>query len=420
MKQAKLIVALYLENNLAPFAFTPDRVAILQLLASQAAISLENARLYSDLQRSEAFLTQGQRISQTGSFGWCVASGENYWSEEIYRLFEYDPAIAGTFELGFQRTHPDDREFVRSTLEQAIKDKGNFDFEYRLLMPDGRVKHAHVIGRPVSASNLDFVGAVRDITESKRTEAALHQAQDDLARINRVTTLGELTASLAHELNQPISGAITNADVCLRKLERDEVDRDGVRMAVARFARDARRAADIVGRIQSQFRKSTLKRELVDVNEVNREMVALLRDEAMRHNISVRTELADDLPQIVADRVQLQQVAMNLIMNGIEAMKGVDGIREMVIKSQRAEAERILVSVSDTGIGFPPELAERIFEPFFTTKLHGTGMGLRICRSIIESHSGRLWAVPNDGPGATFSFSIPCKLDGVAETQTTG
>jgi predicted ATPase/signal transduction histidine kinase/GAF domain-containing protein len=414
VKQAKLVGALYLENSLTRSAFTQDRVAVLRLLASQAAISLDNAALYSDLQiaherlqQSEAFLAQAQSVSQTGSFGWNVAIGEIYWSNESYNIFEFDPAIKPTFEQIFQRVHPDDRLFVGHTLDQSTKQKIGFDVEYRLLMPDGRVKHVHASGQAVSSGNLEIVGAVRDITERARSEEALRQAQGDLARINRVTTTGELAASLAHELSQPISGATTNANTCLRKLARDDFDADELRVVVTRFARDAQRASDIIGRIRSLFARGTSNREVIDVNEVIQEILTLLRDEAVRYKVSVRTELAANLPRIVGDRVQLQQVAMNLIVNGIEAMRDVDGLREVVIKSQRAEDEQILVSVSDTGIGFPAQLAEQIFDPFFTTKPQGTGMGLRICRSIIESHGGRLWGVGTPGHGATFHWSLP-------------
>jgi predicted ATPase/signal transduction histidine kinase len=407
VKQAKLVGALYLENNLTPLAFTPDRVTVLQLLASQTAISLENAGLYSDLQRSQAFLAQGQRISQTGSFGWSVVDGEIHGSAEIYKILEYDPTTRATLDLLLQRIHPGDREFVRQTLDHAARGKTDFDIEPRLSMPDGRIKHVHIIGRAVNGGNLDFMGAIRDITERTRAEEALRQAQDDLARINRATTMGELAASLAHELSQPISGTMTNANACLLKLRRDDPDLEEVRTTVTRIVRDAQRAADIIGRIRSVFAKGALIREAIDVNEINRETVALLRDEAVRYNISVRTELAADLPRIVGDRVQLQQVVMNLIVNSIEAMKDVDGIREMTIKSRRAEDGEILVSVSDTGIGFPPRLAEQIFDPFFTTKPNGTGMGLRISRSIIESHNGRLSAVGTPGRGATFELSLP-------------
>jgi PAS domain S-box-containing protein len=413
VKQTQLVGALYLENNLTPGAFTPDRVALLQWLASQAAISLENAALYSDLQRSEAFLAQGQSISHTGSSGWSVASDEIYWSQEIYNILEYDPGTIGTIDLVFQRIHPDDRDFVRQALDQASKTKTDFEIEHRLLMPDGRVKHVHIIGQAVNAGSLDFLSSVHDVSERTRAEEALRQAQDDLARINRVTTMGELAASLAHEISQPISGIMTNANTCLRKLGPNQPDPDEMRALVSRILRDTQRAAEVIGRIRSQFKKgATPNREVIDINEINRETVALLRDEAVRYNISVRTELAADPPQTLGDRVQLQQVAMNLIINSIEAMKDVDGIREMVIKSQRDENEQIHVSFSDTGIGFPPQLAEQIFDPFFTTKPQGTGMGLRISRSIIESHGGRLWAVGAPGRGATFHLSLPAATRG--------
>jgi signal transduction histidine kinase len=414
VNQTKLVGALYLENGLTPSAFTPERVTVLQLLASQAAISLENAALYSDfqkahenLQQSEAFLAQAQRMSQTGSFGWNIARNEIYWSDETYKIFEIDRGAIPTFDLVLERVYPDDRLFVLRALEESTREKKGFDVEYRLLMPDGGVKHVHASGQAVSSGALEIVGAVRDITERSRAEEALRQAQADLARINRVTTIGELAASLAHELSQPISGATTNANTCLRRLERDDLDPEELRVVVSRFARDAQRASDIVGRIRSLFARDASNREVIDVNEVNQEIVTLLRDEAVRYNVLVRTELAADLPRIVGDRVQLQQVAMNLIVNGIEAMRDVEGIREIVIKSQLAADEEILVSVSDTGIGFPPQLAEQIFDPFFTTKPQGTGMGLRICRSIIEAHGGRLWGVGTPGHGATFHLSLP-------------
>jgi predicted ATPase/signal transduction histidine kinase len=407
VKQAKLIGALYLENNLTPGAFTPSRVTVLELLAAQAAISLENAVLYSDLRRSEAFLAEAQRISQTGSFGRSVASGKFYWSQENYNILEYDRSVPASVDLALERVHPEDRERVRRTLEAAMREKTDFDSEHRMLMPDGRVKHVHTSGRAVNTGDLEYVGSVRDITERTRAEEALRQAQGDLARIHRVTTMGELAASLSHELGQPITGAMTNAKTCLRILGRDAPDLDEVRIAVTKLARDAQRAVEIIRRIRSQFTRGAPDREVIDVNEIHRETVALLRDESVRYNISVRTELAADLPQIFGDRVQLQQVAMNLIVNGIEAMKDVDGIREMVIKSQPVGSEQILVSVSDTGIGFPPQLAEQIFVPFFTTKTGGTGMGLRISRSIIESHGGRLWAVATPGGGATFHLNLP-------------
>jgi C4-dicarboxylate-specific signal transduction histidine kinase len=239
----------------------------------------------------------------------------------------------------------------------------------------------------------------------------LRQAQADLAHVNRVTTIGELTASLAHEVNQPIAAAVTNANACMRWLTRDHPDLEEARAAAMRIVKDGTRAAEIISRIRMVFKKGAPERELVDVNDVIREMIVLLRGEATQHHISFRTELAADLSEFMGDRVQLQQVVMNLIVNSIDAMKDMDEKREVVIKSQRADNEHVMVSVSDTGMGLPPQQEEQIFNAFFTTKPHGTGMGLRICRSIVESHGGRLWAANNYPRGASFCFTIPGKAE---------
>ena len=314
-------------------------------------------------------------------------------------------------EAWMSAVHPGDRETASRAFWEGVRSGRGFAVETRSLRAQDGTYRWHlnqaVPLRDAEGKVLKFVGTTTDIDDQKRTEEALRQAQGDLAHINRVTTMGELAASLAHEITQPISGAITNANVCLRKLDKDKPDLDEVHAAVTRIGRDAQRAAEILNRIRSQFEKSSVNQEKVDMSETVRETVALLHSEAMRHNISIRTELAADLPQIGGDRVQLQQVAMNLIVNSIEAMKGVDGLRVLVIKSQRTEAEHVLVSVSDTGIGLPPQFAQQMFDPFFTTKPHGTGMGLRISRSIIESHGGRLWAEPAAGRGATFQFTLP-------------
>jgi len=247
--------------------------------------------------------------------------------------------------------------------------------------------------------------------ERKQAEEARREAQAELARVSRVTTMGELTASLAHEVNQPIAAAVTNANTCLRWLTRDHPDLEEAREAASRIVKDATRAAGIISRVRLLFKKSTPQRELVDVNEAIREMIVLLRSEATRYNITVRMELAADLPRIMGDRVQLQQVLMNLIVNSIDAMKEVDGAPELAVKSQRTEKEEVLVSVSDTGVGLPPQHADQIFNAFFTTKPHGTGMGLRISRSIVESHGGRLWAADNSPHGANFCFTLPTKIE---------
>jgi C4-dicarboxylate-specific signal transduction histidine kinase len=280
-------------------------------------------------------------------------------------------------------------------------------------MPDGSIKHVNVVAHAVNdeSDGIEFVGAVMDVSDRKRAEEAFRQARADLAHVNRATTMGELTASLAHEVNQPIAAAVTNANTCLRWLTRDHPDVEEARQAAMRIVKDGTRAAEIVSRIRLLFKKGAPQRELVDVNEVIREMIVLLRGEATRYSISVRAELATDLPQVTGDRVQFQQVLMNLMINGIDAMKDVEGLRELSIKSQLGENEQLLVSVSDTGVGLPPKQADQIFNAFFTTKPHGTGMGLRISRSIVESHGGRLWAAKNSPRGASFCFTLPTKAE---------
>jgi C4-dicarboxylate-specific signal transduction histidine kinase len=369
---------------------------------------LQRQRAEAALQRSEVYLAEAQRISHTGSFGWDFSSGEIFWSEETFRIFEYDQSVQPTEELVFRRTHPEDRALVRQSIDRAIQETMAFDFEHRLLMPDGSTKYVRVVGHPAitaGSGDVKFVGAITDVTDRER----LRQAQADLAHINRVTTMGELTASLAHEIKQPISAAITDARTCLRWLGRDDPDVAEASEAASRLVNDVARAADIIGRISSLFKKDAPQREFVDVNELVREMIVLLRSEANRYSVSIRTELAEDLPKVMADRVQLQQVFMNLMLNGIDAMKGKTDGSELIIKSEAGDGQ-LLISVSDTGVGLPPEQADQIFRAFFTTKDSGTGMGLPISRSIIESHGGRLWAAGTSGRGATFQFILPATL----------
>jgi PAS domain S-box-containing protein len=413
IQKGELAGILLLENTVISHAFTPARIAVLELLTAQAAISLENASIYSDVKLLAGLL---QRLPVSA---WTLKpDGTPDFVNQVWLDYSGQTVsfIRSLPEAWMTAVHPEDREAASRAFWGGVSSGQGFAMETRSLRAqDGtyrRQLHQAVVLRDEEGKVLKFVGTTTDIDDQKRTEEALRQAQGDLARINRVTTMGELAASLAHELSQPISGAITNANVCLRKLGNDQPNFDEVRTAVTRIGRDAQRAADIITRIRSQFEKGSPQPQTLDVNEIIPETIALLRDEAVRYGIAVRTELAADLPQIVGDRVQLQQVAMNLIVNSIEAMKENDGMREIVIQSQRGENEQILVSFTDTGMGLPPQLAEQIFEPFFTTKTHGTGMGLRISRSIIESHGGRLWVESVAGRGATFHLSLPVSTPG--------
>jgi C4-dicarboxylate-specific signal transduction histidine kinase len=396
-----------------------DEDMLLRSVALQNATSILIARQRAE-ERQEAYLAEAQRLSHTGSFGWRVSTGGIVWSEETFRIFQYDRPAEPTVDRMLHRIHPEDAALVKQTLERASHDGKDFELECRLAMPDRSIKHVHVVARAFSdeSGNIEFIGAVMDVTERKRAavereqaEEALRQAHADLARVNRVTTMGELTGSLAHEVNQPIAAALTNANTCLLWLAGDTPNIEEARAAAMRIVTDGTRAADIISRIRLLFTKGAPQREWVDLNELIREMLGLLRSEATRYAVSVRVELAPDLPQVMGDRVQLQQLLMNLMTNGIDAMKDVDGTRELAIRSQRADTEDVLVSVSDTGVGLPPQRADQIFNAFFTTKLHGTGMGLSISRSIVQSHGGRLWAADNASRGASFHLTLPAAFE---------
>jgi PAS domain S-box-containing protein len=378
---------------------------------------LERQRAEESLRKTEAYLADAQRLSHTGSWAWAPATGEiRYFSEECYRVLGFDPqGEQPRFEIFFERIHPDDQPRVAKTLERAEREHAEFELDNRIVLHGGEIRDVHVVGHPVlstSGNLVEFVGTLIDVTDRKRAEEErerLRQARADLAHVTRVTTMGELTASLAHEIKQPISAAAMNAGTCLRWLSREEPDLAEARQAAARIIKDVTRASDIINGIGSLFKKGTLQHDLLDVNEVIQEMIALLRSEASRYSISIQANLADDLPKVTADRVQLQQVFMNLMLNGIDAMKESGRGNELTIKSEAADGQ-LLISVRDTGIGIPPQVADQIFNAFFTTKPHGTGMGLPISRSIIESHGGRLWATANPGRGATFHLTLPTSI----------
>jgi PAS domain S-box-containing protein len=546
----------------------------------------DRKRANEALRRSESYLAQAQRLTQSGSWAWNVHTGARFWSQETFRIFGCDPEkVKPTWADILERVHPEDRLAMLQKAKSETTLKEDSEFDWRIVLPDGSIKHLHSIAHPVmdeSGETTEIVGTLMDVTERKRAEALregesrilemiardapleeileklvrvveaqfagllcsvllldedgqhvrhgaapslpkpyseaidglcigpkagscgtamyrresvivtdilqdplwepyravaepyglrscwstpilahsgkalgsfamyyreprspspaetralemathlagiaierklareererLRQAQADLARISRVNTMGELTASLSHEVNQPIAAAVTDANTCLRWLARDQPDVKEAREAAARIVKDATRAAEIISRTRLLFKKGAPQWELVDVNEIIRDIAALTRSEITRHSISVRTELAEDIPQITGDRVQLQQVMMNLVLNSIDAMKDVGWTRELVICSQQAESGQLMVSVRDTGVGLPQQ-ADQIFDAFFTTKPHGTGMGLRISRSIVELHGGHLWAADNSPRGACFYLTLPTRLEACA------
>jgi NO-binding membrane sensor protein with MHYT domain/nitrogen-specific signal transduction histidine kinase len=388
-------------------------VLVLALLTSWAdrrfaARTLELQEL--KLQQSEAYLSEAQRLSHTGSFGWKVSTGEVLWSEETFRIFQYDLASKPTLELVLQRFHPEDAALVKQTIERASQDGKDFDFEDRLLMPDGSVKYVHVVAHALSAesSSIEFVGALMDVTERKRAEDALRSAQAELAHVTRVTTLGEMTASIAHEINQPLAAVVTNGSACLRWLMAESPNLEEAREASKRVIRDGNRASEVIARIRALMQKTETQKAELDINEAIQEIVLLTQNEAARKGVRLRLELAAKLPPVFGDRVQLQQVALNLVMNGVEAMAAVsDRPRELVICSRAHESDQVLIAVRDCGMGIAPADLEKIFNAFYTTKSQGMGMGLAISRSIIEAHGGRLWATPNEVAGATIQFTLP-------------
>ena len=372
------------------------------------------------LARNEAFLTEGQHLSRTGSFSWCLNSGGITWSEQMYRIFEFEQGTTVTLDRISSRLHPEDLPIFTHMIDRARAGVGHFEYEHRLLMPDASVKHLHLIahGRRDVTGRLEYIGAVQDVTQRRASEEALGKARSELTKVTRITSLGVLTASIAHEVNQPLAGIITNASTCLRMLSADPPNVDGACETARRTIRDGHRASDVITRLRTLYSKKEPTLEAIDLNDAAREVMALSSTEVQRAGITLRQELAHNLPLAIADRIQIQQVILNLIRNGADAMNTVDDRpRELVIKTEMQEANQILVSVKDSGVGFTPQAADKMFDAFHTTKTDGMGIGLSVSRSIIEAHQGRLWATKNDGPGATFSFTVPCQGESANELE---
>jgi PAS domain S-box-containing protein len=379
------------------------------------AVDIEDRkRAQEDVRRSEAFLAEAQRLTSIGSFSWLVATDELAWSEELYRIYEFDPRIKITLEVIRTRVHPEDLTLYEKMVEQARNGSEDFEWQYRLLMTDQSIKYMHAVAQATRdpSGQLEYIAAVRDVTGRRVADEALDKARSELAHVTRVMSLGALTASIAHEVNQPLSGIITNASTCMRMLDAEPPNVDGARETAKRTIRDGRRAADVITRLRALFTNKDAAAELLDLNEATREVIALSRAELERNGVITRIELKDELPAVMGDRVQLQQVILNLLRNGSDAMSSVDDRpRELWFRTEVEESDRVRLSVQDAGTGFKQQSLNRLFQTFYSTKDDGMGIGLYVSRSIIENHRGRLWATPNDGPGVTFSFSIPCVVD---------
>jgi PAS domain S-box-containing protein len=388
------------------------------LYARQAAEMIERKRSEEKLQRSESYLAEGQRISQTGSWVWNVSTGELFWSEEQFRIFELDTNWgAPSLSAALQFIHPDDRCDVQQSLKKAFRETSHSEWDCRIVTFKGAIKTVHTTAHPVFTLGIltEYVGTTMDITARRRAEDALHESREELTRVSRAVTVGELATSIAHEVNQPLAAVVTNGNAGLRWLAGDAPNLDEARQALQRIIRDGNRASDVIAKIRLLVQKTGTEKEQFDLKEAIAETVTLAQAEIRRREVALCTELADDLPAVIGDRVQLQQVLLNLIMNGIDAMSCVsDRPREMIIVAVKDLPDEIRVSVRDSGTGFKAHDVDRLFEAFYTTKPQGIGVGLSISRSIIEAHGGRMWAVQNETLGATFQFTLPIHRDASA------
>jgi PAS domain S-box-containing protein len=388
----------------------------------------ERKRAEQALKRSEAYLADAQRLTRTGAWASDGTTRPLYWSEEVFRIFGFDPKDGlPSSDEPFQRVHPEDRDRFWRAFHRTIREKVDSEVEYRVVLPDGTVKHVHALAHPVVNSDhelLEVVGTIVDVTDLKRAEEErerLRQLEADLAHINRVTMMGELAASIAHEVNQPLSGVVSNGSACLRWLAGDSPNLAEAREAASRIVRDGKRAGEVIARIRALTKTTPTPRGKLDVNETIREVLVLVGDKAEKESVTIRTQFDHALALVSGDRVQLQQVVLNLVMNAIEAMSGIRGkARELLITTRNIDADQVQVSVQDSGPGIDPAAIGKIFDPFYTTKPDGMGMGLSICRSIIQGHGGRLWATANDGPGTTFHFTLPKHHEEGADEKDAG
>jgi PAS domain S-box-containing protein len=382
----------------------------------------ERKRAEEELRRSQDFLAEGQRLTLTGSFSWKLATDEITWSDQLYRIYEFDVGVPVTLDLIRTRVHPEDVSLIEK-MKMVAQSEGDNDFEWhwRLKMPDDSIKYLHAVAHLTRdrSGQLEYIAAVQDVTARHLSQEALSRARSELAQVARVTSLGVLTASIAHEVNQPLSGIITNASTCLRMLSADPPNVEGARETARRTIRDGNRASDVITRVRKLYSKKNPQLEWIDLNDAAQEVTSLSLNELHRNRVILRQELAENLSLVMADRTQLQQVILNLLRNASDAMSTVeDRPRELVITTEQKDPHQVSLSVKDTGVGFTAQAADKLFEAFYTTKTDGIGIGLSLSQSIIAAHQGSLWAKPNEGPGATFSFTIPCQQRSSARIET--
>jgi PAS domain S-box-containing protein len=398
---------------LAMFSREPISPSVMETLAAISdtlAQGIQRKQAENEVRRSETFLAEAQALSQTGSWGWNTVTGELFWSRETYRIFGFDPEVTPTLAMVAEVMDPDDRLRFEGDTQALARDRTDFEREYRLRLRDGSIKHVHVLGRFAAGGfpDLDFIGSIMDVTERKVAADALLKTQAELAEVTRLTTMGELAASIAHEINQPLAAVVTNAQVCGRLLRGQPPPWGEVESAVADIAEAGRRASDVIVRIRTLLRKGVSEPVELSVNDVIGDVIALTRETTQQKRVLLNTRLTADLPHVLADRVQLQQVLINLISNASDAMSEVDDrARRLTISSMFNDELQVEVAVADAGVGIDAAHRSRIFEPFFTTKADGMGMGLAICRGIVEACGGRLWAAANPDAGTTVSFALP-------------
>ncbi|MDB6102673.1 MAG: histidine kinase [Gammaproteobacteria bacterium] len=363
------------------------------------------------LRRQMDYFALGQKITRTGSWAWNPSSGELFWSREHFRIFGLDPEDNKvSYRVFFRMIHIDERVNVEEAFQEAVRTACDFDAEFRIVRPDGQVRYVHSHAYPVfkePGELVEYVGTVADITEQRQGEESLGSMQAELAQASRAMTLGQLMATIAHEVNQPLAALVANAGAALRWLAGDPPRIDKARQALTRIARDANRASSVIARIRALVGGTDVQRAPLDLNSIVQEVIVLVRTELRRNNITVRAQLAENLRLVRCDRVQMQQVILNLIVNAIEAMAAVVTRPKLLAIGTVADFAGVIVSVNDSGVGLDELVLERVFEPFYTTKPRGMGIGLAISRAIVEAHGGRIWAAPNEASGTTFRFRLP-------------